>query len=419
MNNLIEKIKKAKLPDLVYGLLVLLVFVLPLSIPLASGVLGLALVTGGADRFLRRHEMRENVLPTKFQYLLWVLMFLGAASVTQCIHDYFFSGYNFVVVCGSYIVCYWLMINYGAEKERPLFLVKTFLASAALVAAYGFVQYKTGMLIMDNQWVDAAKFPELKARAVSTLQNPNILGSYLVMAASYCIGLFTVTKEKKTKIKLGVVFLLCCACLILTFSRGSWISLVMAIVLSSILFYRKLLWALLVLGVLVFIGAKDVIMHRILSIFQPGDTSAALRYAYVQCTWPMIMEHPWLGLGWGSYQLYFHYYDFFLLNKNETIYHAHNLFLNVAAEIGIPGFLAFMAVLAFTTVQAWRLAKTAVTPWIRGIGCGYVTSMIGTLVGGLTDHTLFNIQMGMLFWLFNALVLCCVYLEKKYKLAAK
>ena len=34
-------------------------------------------------------------------------------------------------------------------------------------------------------------------------------------------------------------------------------------------------------------------------------------------------------------------------------------------------------------------------------------SMIGIAVSGLTDHTLFNIQLGMLFWLLNSLLAVC------------
>ena len=53
------------------------------------------------------------------------------------------------------------------------------------------------------------------------------------------------------------------------------------------------------------------------------------------------------------------------------------------------------------------MAHADVEPWRKGIGRGYLMSMIGIAVSGLTDHTLFNIQLGMLFWLLNSLLAVC------------
>ena len=44
-------------------------------------------------------------------------------------------------------------------------------------------------------------------------------------------------------------------------------------------------------------------------------------------------------------------------------------------------------------------------PWLRGVACGYMASLVGIFISGLTDHTLFNSQLGMLFWAGNAILL--------------
>lgn len=59
----------------------------------------------------------------------------------------------------------------------------------------------------------------------------------------------------------------------------------------------------------------------------------------------MIEEHPLLGIGWGSYFLAYPDYNFFIQNDNVLIFHAHNMYLNMLAEVGIPGGLAFLAAL--------------------------------------------------------------------------
>ena len=55
--------------------------------------------------------------------------------------------------------------------------------------------------------------------------------------------------------------------------------------------------------------------------------------------------------------------------------------------------------------MARNIIKKSKIPWVKGIACGYIASLVGIFVGGLTDYTLFNIQLGMLFWLSNALIL--------------
>ena len=98
-------------------------------------------------------------------------------------------------------------------------------------------------------------------------------------------------------------------------------------------------------------------------------------------------------------------YDFYLHDPSVIMYHAHNLFLNITAELGFLGLILFICLM-------WQLFKIArqirykqVKPWVRGIACGYIASLVGLGISGLSDYTLFNIQMGMLFWAFNAIIL--------------
>ena len=131
-----------------------------------------------------------------------------------------------------------------------------------------------------------------------------------------------------------------------------------------------------------------------------------MRFSYVESTIAMIKDSPW-GVGWYGYMYAFPDYDFYLQNPDVPMYHCHNLFLNITAELGIQGLVAFLFVVGLLVREAWFLAHADVEPWRRGIGRGYLMAMIGIAVSGLTDHTLFNIQLGMLFWLLNSLLAVC------------
>lgn len=411
MKSLIFQWQQSNLQDKVFGLLVLLFFVLPLSIPLSGWLFVVTLLCAFVDQYQRRNEVRLEVLPKKLQYLLYALIALSIFSLSQS-GDPFASTYNYVYVVGQYIGGFWLVLRYAVRDKRPLVILKAMLISAAIVAAYGIIQYVVGAAVLDVEWVDTTQFPELKKRAYSTLQNPNILGSFLVWTIAYCIGVFSALPGGKRRIALICFFSLSFACLLLTYSRGNWVSMAIMLFVFAVFFYNKAVLPFLGGGALVAYFAWDMLSNRLLSIFSTEDTSVALRFAYIESTVAMIKENPF-GVGWYGYMFAFPDYDFYLQNPNVSMYHCHNLYLNIAAELGVQGLVVFLLVVAYFIKAAWFLARAEVEPWRKGIGRGYLMAIIGIAVSGLTDHTLFNVQLGMLFWLMSAVLMVCAFVARK------
>lgn len=71
--------------------------------------------------------------------------------------------------------------------------------------------------------------------------------------------------------------------------------------------------------------------------FSGEDTSLSLRLALWESTIAMIEEHPLLGVGWGNYWLAYPEYNFFIEDADVVIFHAHDMYLHIPAEVGIPG----------------------------------------------------------------------------------
>ena len=53
--------------------------------------------------------------------------------------------------------------------------------SASIAALVGIFQYLTGTSVMAEAWVDSEMFESIAGRAVGTLENPNMLGEYLIL----------------------------------------------------------------------------------------------------------------------------------------------------------------------------------------------------------------------------------------------
>jgi O-antigen ligase len=71
----------------------------------------------------------------------------------------------------------------------------------------------------------------------------------------------------------------------------------------------------------------------------PANYAVLERMAHWQAALEMANERPWLGIGFGNYEPA--YADYALMNWPYPLGHAHNYYLNLLAETGILGLLAY------------------------------------------------------------------------------
>lgn len=378
--------------------LLAVVFFLPLSLEVSTFFLAAGSLAWVAKMILLRSWEIER-LP--FDYLLGILVVTGCFSIASS-PDRFFSLYNYVHLMGRYVLLYYFV----SHNLRSLALLKrvvaALLSSALLVALYGFYQYIFGVDISAFEWVDVNQFPDLKVRVFSTLQNPNLLAGFLVTVISLVIGLSLKLTNNDSRLSMLTLALVLAGCLILTYSRGAWLSLAIIIGAFGLFYDRRLLWLLLI-GPAAMLCFSEV-SSRVVSIFQPVDTSSTLRLALWHSTLAMIRDNPVSGIGWGAYWLVYPHYDYFIQNEGTVIFHAHNMYLHLAAETGLPGLGAFAAFMYFHARTAVSMLNKGCPEWVKGLLAGLAAAILGFAVSGLTDHILFSIQISMLAWLLFAVV---------------
>jgi putative inorganic carbon (HCO3(-)) transporter len=101
----------------------------------------------------------------------------------------------------------------------------------------------------------------------------------------------------------------------------------------------------------------------------------------------MIQDFPFTGIGTGTFQSVANaLYPFFLAGPNAEIPHAHNLLLQVAVDLGIPGLIAFLSILflvfrsALTSVQFY-LQKSEKS--LAAVAWASLASLTGMLLHGM------------------------------------
>ncbi len=76
------------------------------------------------------------------------------------------------------------------------------------------------------------------------------------------------------------------------------------------------------------------------------------------CAVNLMRDFPFTGIGMGAFQELaerFYAYDIY---APEHIPHAHNLFLQVTLDLGIPGIVAWLSILLAMLFVSWQVYKT-------------------------------------------------------------
>lgn len=399
MNIFTKKRISSSLEDWIFYAILLETFFIALS----PGMATLALVAGVILWLVQLKVDRGSRVYRHLPFDVPVAIFalLGATSILVS-PDKGFSFYNYYNLVGVYVLTYLLIGQHigNAGQVRKMLIVLG--AAAILVVLYGFYQYVFGIDTSAMKWVDGDAFPELKKRVFSTWENPNILAGYLDAAICLVFGCFIKMKEQRLRIVLGIGLLLLAACLAMTYARGACLTIAVVLVLYGVFKDWRILLGCLVVGGAI-LALDPALMERLSSVFTKVDTSSEMRLALWESTIAMIQDHPFLGIGWGAYWMVYPEYDFYLQGAAVRIVHAHNLYLNYAAEIGIAGVLSFLWYFFGTMLMALRSKVQEASGLLQGLMLGVGLAIFSVALNGLTDDVLFNIPSSMLLWLLCAL----------------
>jgi O-antigen ligase len=244
--------------------------------------------------------------------------------------------------------------------------------------------------------------PSLPQRATGTAIDPNALGGLLIMMVTLTVPqLFTshpVLRRGWIICGLGMMSL----ALLLSFSRGSLLGVVVAVGVLGVVRYRKILPIMIAALVVVLIlpQTQGYVTHffdglQVLSDEQASDLSTQMRVGEYTDALILIQRYPILGVGFtGTPDI-------------DTYLKVANLYLMMASEMGLVGLATFLAVMATLFVSAWRVrARVIDRPEIEPVWWGFHAALFGALVGGVFDHYFFNLDFHhsvTLFWLYVGL----------------
>ncbi|MBR1805684.1 MAG: O-antigen ligase family protein [Selenomonadaceae bacterium] len=312
-------------------------FFLALSPTFAAAAIMIGVVTW----FLRNQiDSKYKIRSLPFDVPVTIFLLIGAASVLMSSVRSFALIYNYCMLVGIYALTYFVVGQTIRTPEQVKQMAQALAAGAVIVVLYALFQILFGVDAADVKWTDPEAFPQLKKRIFSTLENPNVLAGYLDVFICLALGLLAKVEQRSQKLILIVAIITLACCLTMTYSRGAFLTIAVVFAVYAFLQdWRVLIVFAAVTGIISF--TDTTFTDRIFSAFNMGDSSEGVRLGIWVSTTAMISDHPFAGIGWGAYQYVYPQYNYYIADNDITIYHAHNIYLNFAAEVGIVGALAF------------------------------------------------------------------------------
>lgn len=303
----------------------------------------------------------------------------------------------------SYIGVFWLAVQFGRDPRSAIAILRWIGICGAVVAAYGIANYSMGNrhLLLFERW---AGFGDV----TGTFVNRNHFATYAGLCALANAGMATISYRKRWinaaylanpalralsafSGKPAAYFLAASICIMGLFQSHSRMGMVAFII--GILFAVALLAALgyfkadrLLAGVVTGLLFTYLYASGLATLQRIGETGEIDRLPLFAMSLEAIGKVPWTGYGYGTFP------DAILMHRpagfgaGADITQAHNVYLELAVELGWPVTVVWLATLLWLfgccLVGAFRRKRERMFPIVAASAC----VLVG--VHSLTDFSM-------------------------------
>jgi O-antigen ligase len=295
----------------------------------------------------------------------------------------------------------------GDDIRRAL---RWFFVVVALVSLHALVQvWACVSSVALPEWVPWVLRVKLDAcRASPMFRAKGFFSIYMTLGGSLLIGLTLILATftlgaRGGRLLQGTSGVLAIVALVLTYVRSAWIGLGVALLVVSGLARRFALLLLLVAATAAVLAVPSPVQQRALSIVDPTDPTARERFLFWDAGRRMVEDAPLLGLGPGGVKHHYAQYRDPSARRPSTG-HLHNNVVQIAAERGLLGLAAWLAIWAVFFVQAGRIyARLPATRLEdRALVAGSVAAVAGFHAAGLFEYNFGDSEVIGLVWVVMA-----------------
>lgn len=290
-----------------------------------------------------------------------------------------------------FLIAFLIVKNLLTNEDRIDAFLMCMTAVAGLVGLVACVQYAVNLITGSNvgsmwNFLDEPIFRlvpfnltidlDYGTRAFSTFANPNMTAQYLVMAIPFVVCFNFIQRRESLRLFARISLIFACAGVMLTFSRGGYMALIVLAVALIIINIRHHFATVLLYGAIALLFLPKQVLERLMS-FDGGERLEIWTESFAR-----FLDKPLMGYGVGT-------------DTTAAIFerigidapHAHNLVLQLLLEGGIIA-LVIMLFIGFVTVKKGiRLMRGGFSNafWM---GYGVLGFAAAFCIHGLVDYAL-------------------------------
>lgn len=333
----------------------------------------------------------------------WLLAVLAVAVVATGFSPVPLAAFKGLMKLVSYLGVYALM--HQLLTRAPIWwdrITAALLAGSLLTSVIGIRQLYGDAGGALARWSDANSVAQGTVRIYSSLDNPNLLGGYLLPILPLAAVAVLRWPGWPRRLYALAAFGLGVVALVLTYSRGAWMGMVVSLALLGLLLslrytrswpplWRRLLPIVLLgggaLALVVLITQVEPLRVRVMSLVAGReDSSNNFRMNVWTSVRKMIEDRPFIGIGPGN-TIFNLIYPLYQQPKFNAL-SAYSIPLEWLVEAGVPGLITGAGLFLTAMVRGlrqWRSSGPLVLPSLAA-----VAAFAGLAIQGLTDTIFFR-----------------------------
>lgn len=375
--------------------------------------------------WLARGLSRRRIMLPHTPLAVPLFLFISLTLITLLDAPSLASGLREVAKWVEMLLLIWLVLDLSADlppQRAPWVLLGLLVLAGASQGLFGIYQFIWRGEAPEHFMVMGRFY-----RAFGSFDQPNPYGGYMNLTGLLALGTLVGVGVTGSRLRIadirGRILLFGFLLLVVTtvslggvlasWSRGAWLGLAAGVAVLILFLPRRWWHGVALLGGTAVIGGGLLLAGAALNRLPPGfvarvtsgftqdlrfddvrgvditqeNFAVVERLAHWQAAVDMARDHFWLGVGFGNYEPVYPAYS--LINWPLPLGHAHNYYLNLWAETGLIGLLAY---LLFWTVVFWQntiLLQKLAWPQ-RGIALGLLAAFTALSVHHLVDNLYVN-----------------------------
>ena len=235
----------------------------------------------------------------------------------------------------------------------------------------------------------------------SDLIQPRFVGITMGVFVAVFLALLFFSRNRNQRLLSLVIVILGIGTLLLTQTLAGLAGVLAAVLFLAVWRSRWFLVAImlgLACGLAALLTSNPIrIFQYLLSVDNSMGIAVALRLDMWSRAVAMIRDMPFTGIGLNIFPvIQTNYYPGFLLGPEP---HAHNLFLQTALDLGLPGLAAFLWLLIAWSYTVWCKYHSSENHEYRILLVGLIAGVLSYLVAGLIDAMMLGAKPSVVLWI--------------------